>query len=104
MHEILKNAPPLELPGIDFTVIALVAGQENYGFAIVALGEAIWSFSQAPSLSHTKILVPAIVAFGLLVGVSGPIVTNASDPESIRITFLMEGNLLVEYDECYSRE
>jgi len=78
-------APPLSLPEIDYAVIALVAGQETYGFAIVALGEAIWSFSQAPSLSHAKVLVPAIIAGILLVGVSGPMVTNAADPASIRL-------------------
>jgi len=77
--------PPLNIPEIDYSVIALVAGQENYGFAVVALGEAIWSFSQAPSLSHAKVLVPAIIASILLVGVSGPMVTNASDPASIRL-------------------
>jgi len=78
-------APPLSLPEIDYDVIALVAGQETYGFAAVALGEAIWSFSQAPSLSHAKVLVPAIIAGILLVGVSGPMVTNAADPASIRL-------------------
>jgi len=78
-------APPLGNPEIDFSVIALVAGQENYGFALVALGEALWSFSQAPSFSHAKILVPAALACLLLIGVSGPMVTNASDPASIRL-------------------
>jgi len=61
---------------IDLDVVALVAGQENYGFAIVALGEATWSFLQAPSLDHAKILVPAIVSAAILVAVSGPMITS----------------------------
>lgn len=80
----LQDIPPLSNPEIDFKVIALVAGQENYGFAIVALGEAIWSFLQAPSFSHAKVLVPAVLAAGILIGVSGPMVTNAADPASIK--------------------
>lgn len=69
----------------DYDVISLVAGQENYGLAIVALGEAIWSFVEAPSLSHAKVLVPATIAAIILVAVSGPMVTNASDPASIQL-------------------
>jgi len=57
-------------------VVGLVTGQENYGFAIVALGEAFWSFSQSPSLSHAKILIPAAVAAVILFFVSGPMVTS----------------------------
>jgi hypothetical protein len=66
-------------------VIALVAGQENYGLAIVALGEAIWSFAEAPSVSHAKVLIPATIAAIVLVVVSGPMVTNAADPASIKL-------------------
>ena len=62
-----------------------MAGQENYGLAIVALGEAVWSFLEAPSLSHAKVLVPAIIAAVVLVAVSGPMVTNAADPASIKL-------------------
>jgi len=69
----------------DMEVIALVVGQENYGLAIVAMGEAIWSFLEAPSLSHAKVLVPATIAAIILVAVSGPLVTNASDPASIKL-------------------
>ncbi len=69
----------------DLEVVALVAGQENYGLAIVALGEALWSFLEAPSLSHAKVLVPAIIAAIVLVAVSGPMVTNASDPAAIKL-------------------
>lgn len=36
----------------DLDVVALVVGQENYGFGIVALGEALWSFGSAPSIDH----------------------------------------------------
>ena len=64
----------------DSEVVALVAGQENYGFAIVALGEALWSFSAAPSLSHAKVLIPASIAAIILFAVSGPMVTNTADP------------------------
>ena len=69
----------------DLEIVALVAGQENYGLAIVALGEAVWSFLEAPSLSHAKVLVPAIIAAVVLVAVSGPMVTNAADPASIKL-------------------
>lgn len=63
----------------DLDTIALVVGQENYGLAIVLLGEAIWSLSQAPSLDHaSKTLVPAAVAAAVLVGVSGPMVTSGN--------------------------
>jgi len=75
----------LGTPELDMNVIALVAGQENYGLAIVALGEAIWSFLEAPSLSHAKVLVPATIAAIILVAVSGPLVTNAADPASIKL-------------------
>lgn len=60
----------------DLDTVALVAGQETYGFAIVALGEAIWSFAQAPSFSHAKVLAPAGIAAVLLFAVSGPMVTS----------------------------
>lgn len=62
----------------DLDTVALVAGQENYGFAVVALIEAIYSFVQAPSLSHAKVLVPAGIAAVLLVAVSGPMVTSGN--------------------------
>ena len=77
LHE-LRATPDLE-------VVALVAGQENYGLAIVAMLEAIWSFAEAPSLSHAKVLVPATIAAGVLVAVSGPMVTNSADPASIKL-------------------
>lgn len=66
-------------------VISLVAGQETYGLAIVALGEALWSFLEAPSLSHAKVLIPASIAAVILFAVSGPLVSNASDSESIKL-------------------
>lgn len=61
----------------DLSVIALVAGQENYGLALVCVGEALWSFVQAPSFSHAKVLVPAGIAAVLLVAVSGPMITGS---------------------------
>jgi hypothetical protein len=69
----------------DLAVVSLVAGQENYGLAIVALGEAVWSFVEAPSLSHAKVLVPAAIAAVILCAVSGPMITNAADAESVQL-------------------
>lgn len=60
----------------DLDVIGLVAGQENYGLAVVCVGEALWSFLQAPSLSHAKVLAPAAVAAIVLTAVSGPMITS----------------------------
>lgn len=62
----------------DLDTVALVAGQENLGFAVVALGEAVWSFAQAPSFSHAKVLVPAVVAAAVLVAVSGPMIASGN--------------------------
>lgn len=61
---------------LDLDVVALVAGQENYGLAVVCVGEAIWSFTQAPSVPHAKVLVPAAVAAIVLGFVSGPAITS----------------------------
>jgi hypothetical protein len=72
-----------QLQSADLNVVGLVAGQENYGLAIVCLGEALWSFSQAPSLSHAKVLVPASIAAVILVAVSGPMITNSADAASV---------------------
>jgi hypothetical protein len=63
-------------PLLDLDTVSLVVGQETYGLAIVCLGEAIWSFAQAPSVSHAKVLVPGVLAAILLVAVSGPMVTS----------------------------
>ncbi len=41
--------------------LALVVGQETYGFGLVVLGEAIYSFAQAPSLDQVKVLLPGIL-------------------------------------------
>lgn len=60
----------------DLDVVALVAGQENYGFALVALSEAIWSFAQAPSFEHAKVLVPAGIGAIVLFAVSGPMISS----------------------------
>lgn len=60
----------------DLDVIGLVAGQENYGLAVVCVGEAVWSFLGAPSLSHAKVLIPAAIASVVLVAVSGPMITS----------------------------
>jgi hypothetical protein len=57
-------------------VISLVAGQGNYGFALVCLGEAVWSFTQAPSLDHAKIFIPAGISAIICVAVSGPMITS----------------------------
>jgi hypothetical protein len=61
----------------DLDTVALVVGQENYGLAIVLLGEALWSFFKAPSVDHgVKTLLPAIAAAVVLGVVSGPMVTS----------------------------
>jgi hypothetical protein len=66
---------------LDLDVVALVAGQENYGLAVVCLGEAIYSFVQAPSLSHAKILIPAGLAAIILGVVSGPAITSGDESQ-----------------------
>lgn len=66
----LEATPP------DLDVIGLVAGQENYGLAVVVVGEGVYSFLQAPSLSNIRVLIPPIVAAGVLVAVSGPLITS----------------------------
>ncbi|KAL7564160.1 hypothetical protein ACA910_021135 [Epithemia clementina (nom. ined.)] len=60
----------------DLDVIALVAGQENYGLAVVAIGEGLYSFLQSPSLENIKVLVPPVIAAILLFVVSGPMITS----------------------------
>ena len=63
----------------DLDTIALVVGQENYGLAVVLLGEGIWSLSKAPSIDHAlKTIVPAAVAAAVLVLGSGPMVTSGN--------------------------
>ena len=62
----------------DLEIVSLVAGQENYGLAIVAVGEALWSFSAAPSLDHAKVLVPATVSAVILAALSGPMITSGN--------------------------
>lgn len=69
-----RTAPLSATPDLD--VVALVAGQENYGLAVVCVGEAVWSFVQAPSFEHAKVLVPAGVAALVLGIVSGPMITS----------------------------
>ena len=64
------------LKATDLEIVSLVAGQENYGLAIVAVGEAVWSFSAAPSLDHAKVLVPATVSAVILAALSGPMITS----------------------------
>ena len=66
----------------DIEVIQLVVGQENYGLAIVCVGEALWSFLSAPSVDHIKVLIPAGIAAAVLVLVSGPMITSG-DVDSI---------------------
>jgi hypothetical protein len=60
----------------DLEVVALVAGQENNGLALVCVGEALWSFVQAPSVSQIKVLIPAALAAVLLFAVSGPMIAS----------------------------
>jgi len=60
----------------DLSIVALVAGQENYGLGIVSLIEAIWSFVQSPSMSHARVLLPASIACFVLFVISGPMITS----------------------------
>jgi hypothetical protein len=66
----------------DLDTIALVAGQENYGLAIVCAGEAVWSFLQAPGdIGHAaKTLLPAGLAGLALVLLAGPMITSGDLP------------------------
>ena len=77
VEPVLPDLPAAVAPSLDLEVVSLVCGQENYGLAIVALGEALWSFLQAPSADHAlKTIGPAAVAAVVLVAVSGPMVTS----------------------------
>mmetsp|Transcript_34129 Transcript_34129/g.34329 ORF Transcript_34129/g.34329 Transcript_34129/m.34329 type:complete len:211 (-) Transcript_34129:40-672(-) len=68
----------LKLVTADLATVGLVAGQENYGFAIVTLIESIWSFSQAPSFDHDKVFVPTTVAATILILRSGLLITSGN--------------------------
>ena len=77
VRKVAELGAPLEEPVIDADTMALVLGQENYGLAVVLLGEGIWSLSTAPSIGQAaKTLVPAAIAAAILVLVSGPMVTS----------------------------
>lgn len=68
---------------INYDTISLVVGQENYGLAVVVLGEALWSTVSAPSLTNAaRVCIPAGLAALILVAVSGPMVTSG-DPSQI---------------------
>eukprot|EP00548_Thalassiothrix_antarctica_P003842 CAMPEP_0194132632 /NCGR_PEP_ID=MMETSP0152-20130528/3052_1 /TAXON_ID=1049557 /ORGANISM="Thalassiothrix antarctica, Strain L6-D1" /LENGTH=308 /DNA_ID=CAMNT_0038827741 /DNA_START=54 /DNA_END=980 /DNA_ORIENTATION=- len=68
---------------IDYDMISLVVGQENYGLAIVCLGEAAYTFFQAPSLQNgLRVFIPTGIAALGLVFASGPMVTSG-DPAQI---------------------
>lgn len=73
----------LQVADIDYGVIGLVVGQENYGLAVVILGEALYSFLQAPSAGNAaRVFGPAVVAAGVLGVAAGPMVTSG-DPAQI---------------------
>ena len=76
-HSNPRTANAFELAAsLDVDTIGLVVGQENYGLAAVCVGEAIWSFAQAPSMSNVKVLLPGVLAALVLGLVSGPMVTS----------------------------
>lgn len=79
-----RASPPSHLKAADLDTVALVVGQETYGLAAVAVGEALWSFLAAPSMSHAKVLIPAGVGAAVLVAVSGPLVTSG-DASSVTL-------------------
>ncbi|KAL3811270.1 hypothetical protein ACHAXA_009270 [Cyclostephanos tholiformis] len=62
----------------DLGMVALVAGQENYGLAVVSLMEAIWSFAQSPSMTNARVLLPASIASIVLIALSGPMITSGN--------------------------
>jgi hypothetical protein len=96
------DVPPLAEPSTNLDTIALVVGQENYGFAIVILGEAIWSFTKAPSIDHgLKTLLPAIVAAGVLGVVSGPMVTSG-DAGSVSTGLFIATGVSMLMGLCYA--
>lgn len=67
--------PVAAVPDLD--IVALVAGQDNIGLAVVCMGEGIWSFVKAPSVDHgLKTLGPPIVAALVLLLVSGPMIAS----------------------------
>jgi hypothetical protein len=78
-----RSAPVLQVAEVDLDVIGLVVGQENYGLAVVVLGEALYSFLQAPSVGNAaRVFGPAVVAAGILGVASGPMVTSG-DPAQV---------------------
>jgi len=89
-------------PATDLDTIALVAGQENYGLAVVLLGEAIWSFSKAPSVDHgLKTLLPAILAAAALAVASGPMITSG-DAGSVSTGLFIATGVSVAMGACYA--
>ena len=70
----------------DHDVVGMVAGQETYGFFAVFIGEALWSFLQAPPFDHAKVLIPAMIAYGVLIAIAGPMVTSG-DATSVTLGF-----------------
>jgi hypothetical protein len=77
----VSTALPAAVP--DLEIVALVTGQDNYGLAVVCLGEGFWSFFKAPSFDHgIKTLGPAFVAALVLVLVSGPML-GSGDVSSV---------------------
>ncbi|VEU36220.1 unnamed protein product [Pseudo-nitzschia multistriata] len=103
--KIIDPDAPMPLPVApltDLDTIALVAGQENYGLAIVLLGEAIWSFSKAPSVDHgLKTLVPAVLAAAALFVASGPMITSG-DAGSISTGLFIATGVSVFMGACYA--
>lgn len=85
----------------DLDVIALVVGQENYGLALVAVGEGLYSFLQSPNLANLKVLIPPVVAAVLLVAVSGPLITNGSDMASVGTGLWIATGVSMGLGACY---
>ena len=94
--------PPPSAPIIDLTTTALVAGQENYGLAIVLLIEAVWSFTKSPSVDHgLKTLLPAIVSGVVLGAVSGPMITSG-EPASVSTGLFIATGVSVAMGAVYA--
>jgi len=82
--EIIQRQESTILRLADLDTVGLVAGQETYGFGVVVLGEAIYSFLQAPSFDHAKVLVPGILGALICGFVAGPMVTSG-DASSVAL-------------------
>jgi len=91
----LSLAPPP--PSLEVT--SLVTTQEALGLAVCTTGEALWSLSQAPTVSQAlRVLGPALVASGILVIAAVPALQDTSNiGTGLTIASVVSLTLLVSY-------